>query len=72
MFTYKSPTQAYIYIYTTFGRSLDDLNMLKYIGYDRACDLHPFLKDLKAQGSQGVSILLEQVQFIVDILHCNN
>jgi hypothetical protein len=43
MFTCESPTQAYIFIYNTFGRSLQDLQRLRYLGYDRSCDLHPFL-----------------------------
>lgn len=46
MFTCESPTQAYIFIYQTFGRSLQDLTCLRYLGYDRTCDLHPFLQTL--------------------------
>ena len=46
MYTCESPTQCYVFIYTTFGRTLDDLSRLKYLGYDRTCDLHPFLRNL--------------------------
>jgi len=70
MFTCESPTQAYIFIYSTFGRSLDDLRRLKYLGYDRSCDLHPFLKNLERKGSQGAKILLDNVKFMVDLWHC--
>ena len=70
MFTCESPTQAYVFIYTTFGRSLTDLTCLKYLGYDRACDLHPFLMNLSKRGSMGARILLDHVKFTVDLWHC--
>lgn len=35
MFTCESVMQAYVFIFTTFGRSLEDLDRLKYLGYDR-------------------------------------
>ena len=69
MYTCESPTQAYIFIYSTFGRSLADLERLKFLGYDRACD-HPFLKNLDKKGSVGAKILLENIKFMVDIWHC--
>ena len=71
MYTCESPTQAYIFIYTTFGRSLCDLERLKYLGYDRSCDLHPFLRNLQKKGSLGAKILLDHVKFMVDLWHCN-
>jgi hypothetical protein len=71
MYTCESPTQAYIFTYTTFGRCVDDLKRLKYLGYDRSCDLHPFLQNLKKKGSIGASILLNNVEFMVDLWHCN-
>ncbi len=58
MFTCESATQAYVFLYTTFGRSLKDLSQLKFLGYDRTCYLHPFLKNLKKKGSIGADILL--------------
>ncbi len=70
MYTCESPTQAYIFLYTTFGRSLSDLERLKYLGYDRSCDLHPFLKNLVKKGSVGANILLDHVKFMVDLFHC--
>ena len=70
MYTCESPTQCYVFLYTTFGRSLDDLARLKYLGYDRTCDLHPFLKNLMKKGSLGAKILLENVKFMVDLWHC--
>ena len=35
MFTCESPTQVYVFVYTTFGRCLEDLRRLQYLGYDR-------------------------------------
>ena len=71
MYTCESPTQAYIFIYTTFGRNLSDLSRLKFLGYDRSCDLHPFLRNLEKKGSLGAKILLDHVKFMVDLWHCN-
>lgn len=71
MYTCESPTQCYVFLYTTFGRNLDDLARLKYLGYDRTCDLHPFLKNLAKKGSLGAKILLDNVKFMVDLWHCN-
>ena len=65
MYTCESPTQCYVFLYTTFGRNLDDLASLKYLGYDRTCDLHPFLKNLMKKGSLGAKILLENVKFML-------
>ena len=71
MFTCESAMQVYVLIFTTFGRSLEDLDRLKYLGYDRTCDLHPFLKNLKKWGSVGAKILLSNVKFMVDLWHCS-
>ena len=71
MYTCESPTQCYVFPYTTFGRTLDDLARLKYLGYDHSCDLHPFLRNLMKKRSVGAKILLENVKFMVDLWHCN-
>ena len=52
MYTCESPTQAYIFIFSTFGHTIDDLDRLKYVGYDRTCDLHPFLVNLSKKRFQ--------------------
>ena len=41
MFTCESPTQMYIFLVFTFGHSRD-IDRLKFVAYDRSCDLHPF------------------------------
>ena len=42
---------------------------LNYVGYDRACDLQPFLCNLSKKGNVGAKILLDHVKFLVDIFH---
>ena len=42
---------------------------LKFVGCDRACDLHPFLTKLSKKGNVGVKILLDNVKFLLDIFH---
>ena len=37
--------------------------------YDRSCDLHPFLNNLRKKGNVGAKIILEHVKFLVDIFH---
>ena len=46
MYTCESCTQVYAFLLLTFGRNTDDLMTLKFVGYDRVCDLHPFLSKL--------------------------
>ena len=45
------------------GRNID---RLKYIAYDRICDLHPFLCNLQANLAD---FLLKNVKFLVDMFH---
>ena len=40
------PLNVCVFLYTTFGRTLDDLTWVKYLGYDHSCDPHPFLRNL--------------------------
>ena len=72
MYTCESPTQAYVFLWLTFGRCVEDLKRLKYCGYDRACDLHPFIKRMRREGGLGAKILDDHVQFVVDKFHCIN
>lgn len=69
MYTCESCTQVYAFFLLTFGRTTDDLMRLKFVGYDRACDLHPFLSNLSKKGNVGAKILLDHVKFLVDIFH---
>ena len=70
MYACESPTQCYVFLYTTIGHRLDDLTRLKYLGYDRICE-QPFLQNLMKKRSLGAKTLLENVKFMVDILYYN-
>lgn len=70
MYTCESPTQAYVFLWLTFEKCLEDLQMLKYCGYDRACDLHPFIEGMSKKGGVGAKIIDEDVKFLVDKFHC--
>ena len=59
----------YAFLLLTFGRTTDDLMRLKFVGYDRACDLHPFLSNLSKKGNVGARILLDHVKILVDMFH---
>ena len=50
MFACESPTQVYLFLIMTFARG-QDIQRLRYLGYDRACDLHPFLQNLEKKRS---------------------
>ena len=69
MYTCESCTQVYPFLLLTFGRTTDDLMRLKFVSYDKACDLHPFLNNLSKKGNVGAKILLDHVKFLVDIFH---
>ena len=44
LFTSESPTQAFLFLINTFMKESTVKISLKYCGYDRSCDLHPFYK----------------------------
>ena len=69
MFTCESHTQVFLFILRTFCSNTDDFQRLKFLGYDRACGLVPFLKKQMRNGSAGAKLLLENVKFLVDIFH---
>ena len=50
IFTCETPTQVYPFLIMTFTR-LQDIQRLRYLGYDCACDLHPFLQILEKKGA---------------------
>lgn len=68
MYTCESPTQVYLFLINTFARG-SDIERLHYLGYDRACDLHPFLCNLERKGAYFAKWLLRKVNFLVDSFH---
>lgn len=70
MYTCESPTQVFLFLLRTFVHDTDSVLHLRYLGYDRACDLKPFLVNQAKRGSAGAKLLLERVKFLVDTFHC--
>ena len=50
MFTCESPTQMYVFIAFTFAHGRD-ISRVKFVAYDRACDLQPLLCNLEKKKS---------------------
>ena len=69
MFTSESYTQVFLFLLRTFCSDVKDFERLKYLRYDRACGLVPFLKNQAKNGSAGAKFFIENVQFLVDIFH---
>ena len=68
MYTCESPTQVYLFLVMTFARG-NDIDRLHYLGYDRACDLHPFICNLETKGAFFARWLNRRVKFLVDHFH---
>ena len=68
MYTCESATQMYIFLLMTFGRGRD-IERLRFLAYDRACDLHPFLLNLQKKDAPLAKFLLRNVKFLVDAWH---
>ena len=52
MFTSESLTQVFLFILRTFSRDVADIGRLKYLGYDRACGLVPYLRNQAKNGTE--------------------
>lgn len=66
MYTCESSAQVFAFLLRVFS---EDINRLRYLGYDRGCEFEPFLKNLAKKGNVGAELLLENVEFLVDIFH---
>lgn len=58
----------YIFLCFTFGHG-NGIDRLKYVAYDRSCDLHPFLCNSQRKGAYLANFLLRNVKFLVDRFH---
>ena len=67
MFSAESLSSVFTYLIDTFSTnpSSTDING---IVYDRACDLHPYLSRLGAEGNE-VAMKFSQLKHIVDVFH---
>ena len=61
MYTCESATQVFLFLLRTFVHDVSTVMRLRYLGYDRACDLKPFLINQSKRGSAGAQLLLERV-----------
>ncbi len=69
MYTCESMTQMYLFLVLTVGHG-NLIKRLRYLGYDRACGLEPFLKNLSAKKVYFAKYLLRNMKFLVDKFHC--
>ena len=73
MYTSESLSQVFIFLLQTFckpSQGPEYFMRLKYLGYDRACQLHPYLVNEAKKGSAGAQLLVDDVSFLVDLFHC--
>ena len=68
MYSHESLTQMYLFLIFTFDRG-KDVERLKYLGYDRACGLHPFIRNLAERDVMFAKYFLKHVHFLVDRFH---
>lgn len=66
LLTCESPSQLFTQLLRLRCEKLVDFS---FVGYDRACEFHPFLKNLAAKGNEGASILLQETSYLVDRFH---
>ena len=67
MYTCESLSDVMLQLIDIFGEK-PDANDLKAIVYDRACDLHPFVRRLSSEGN-GIADEYSQMDYIVDKFH---
>ena len=65
MYTAESVSDILRYIVDLFGATP---HLLRGVGYDRACDLHPFIKRLAANGHEIAKVYADLL-YLVDIFH---
>lgn len=66
MLTCESPSQLFVQL---LRLKCDSGAYLKYMGYDRACEFEPFLKNLQKKDNLGATMLLDDMTFLVDKFH---
>ena len=67
MYTCESPSQVFAFLLRAYD---DKWNHINYVGYDRACEFEPFLKNLAKKGNVGAEVLLQEIEYLVDTFHC--
>ena len=67
MYTAESLSNVFLFLIDLFGQ-YPNVDQISGIVYDRACDLHPFLKRLSKEGNETAS-QFKLLTHIVDIFH---
>ena len=67
--SHESLTQAFIFLRKVFFKNNDVSRIVKFIGYNRACTLKPFIERLSLIGVPGAEEMLNTVELLVDIFH---
>ena len=62
----ESPSQVFAQLLTL---RCDRQVAFQFVGYDRACELKPFLQNLAQKGNEGAAILLKDTAFVADRFH---
>lgn len=65
MLTCESPSQLFVQLL----RLCDSNVNIRCLGYDRACEFKPFLKNMEKKGNEGAGLLLSRMTFVVDRFH---
>ena len=65
MYTCESSSQLFVQLLKLVD---EDGTRVRYVGYDRACEFVPFLRNLRSKGNVGAEKLLE-VNYLVDNFH---
>ena len=68
MFTSESLSMVFTSLIDLFGVSPSE-NDIKYVVYDRACDLSPYIERLAKEGN-SIAENFKFLHYIVDIFHC--
>ena len=69
MFTAESLTQAFIFLKKIGFQNNEDYKHISWVGYDRSCELKPFVKKLADSGDEEAKIMMSNWDFLVDIFH---
>lgn len=70
MYTSEACSDVLLLLIDTFG-IIPDPEVLRLIGYDRVCDLHPFISRLSREGNTA-AMNYEGLDFVLDAFHAKN
>ena len=65
MYSHESCSQVFVWLL----RTCSDRKRYKYLAYDRACELHPYIKKLARKGNECAQEVLANCDFMVDLFH---